>query len=51
MPRRTFLALSVLTATSLAIAQPPPGGRGGGKGAPKAGQTVEKIASSSPTYM
>ena len=52
MHRKTLLALTVLTAASLAIAQPPPGGRAGGKGAPKAGQTVEKIRELKPNlYM
>lgn len=52
MLRKTLVALTVLGAASLAIAQAPPGGRGGGKGAPKAGQTVEKIRELKPNlYM
>ncbi len=52
MLQKTLLVLTISAAASLAIAQAPPGGRGGGKGAPKAGQTVEKIRQLKPNlYM
>jgi len=48
-----FVAVTLLAAASALVAQgPPDGGRGGGKGAPKAGQTVEKIRQLKPNlYM
>src|SRR5690349_11153209 len=47
MRRKQFLGVALMIATSLTatapLAQGPPGARGGGRGAPKAGATLEKI--------